>query len=64
MMSKLHKRSRFAVEGVPGCVETSSGSLAGNSLGDYIFLLVFSRVLNVIEKALADARLPYQLRRY
>lgn len=60
-MSNLHKRSWFAVKGVPGCVEISSGSLAGNSLGNYVFLLAFSRVLNTVEKALADAGLLYQM---
>ena len=62
MLSKLHRRSWFAVEGVPGCVETASGSLAGNSLGDYVFLLAFSRVLNAVEKAPEHAGLLYQLR--
>eukprot|EP00959_Pyramimonas_sp_CCMP1952_P353078 7396941-Pyramimonas_sp.AAC.1 len=43
MLSKLHRQSWFAVEGVAGFIETSSGSLAGNSMGDFVFLLAFSR---------------------
>ena len=57
MLSRLHKCSWFAVEGVAGCVETTSGALAGNSLGDFVFLMAFSRVLVAVETALADAGL-------
>ena len=46
-----------------GCVETTSGALAGNSLGDFVFLMAFSRVLVAVEMALADAGLLTMLSR-
>ena len=61
MLSKLHRRSWFEIEGITGYVETMSGSLAGNSLGDYVFLLAFSRVLVAVEEALALAGILFHV---
>ena len=62
MLSKLHRRSWFATEGVSGCEQTFSGSLAGNSLGDYVFLLAFSRVLSAVEDALERAGVLFHVK--
>jgi hypothetical protein len=61
MLSKLHNNSWFAVEGISGCVSTQSGSLAGNSLGDFVFLLAFSRVLSAVELELSRAGLLFEM---
>jgi len=61
MLSKLHRQSWFAMEGVAGCVQTASGSLAGNALGDCVFLLAFSRVIHAVELRPAVAGLRFDL---
>ena len=44
LLAEMHTYSWYTTDMVPECWCTRSGALAGSSLGDLIFLLVFSRV--------------------
>ena len=61
LISRIHRCSWFAVDGVPGCYESRCGALAGTSLADVIFLLAFSRVLHAVEARLRSAGALFQL---
>lgn len=45
LLSAMHAHSWFTMDALAPCWRSTSGSLAGSSLGDLIFLLAFSRVM-------------------
>ena len=53
LLSAMHAHSWFTMDALAPCWRSTSGSLAGSSLGDLIFLLAFSRVM---AKARAELR--------
>ena len=61
LVQQAHEATWITVQGIPWPASTSSGSKAGDPLGDVFFIFLMTRIVHEIEARLASEDLLYRL---